>query len=260
MIVKYKIFTRYLLILVLLLGILFLIFKNTIINKQIEGMSNQFTAVIVEPREHKALEYVLENFAKNLDKNWSILIMHGKTNERYVKDILHKKLGKYKGRISLYNMQVENLSIEDYNDLLTSHKFYQRIPTETFLIFQTDSIICEECSDYINEFLEYDYVGAPNKEWVGNGGLSLRKKSKMIEVLNKNKRMPGENEDIFFTKKENNLYIPDLKTANRFSNEGNYSPNSFGVHKPWWYFNEDELYKKQTHCRTLTKLIELNKN
>ena len=73
-------------------------------------------------------------------------------------------------------MNVDNLTIRDYNRLFTNKSFYDYIPTETFLIFQTDTMIFKEHKNLINNFLEYDYVGAP---WlackqVGNGGLSLR--------------------------------------------------------------------------------------
>jgi hypothetical protein len=44
-----------------------------------------------------------------------------------------------------------------------------------------DTIICSNNKEKINDFLEYDYVGAHFK-WInnriGNGGLSLRKKVK----------------------------------------------------------------------------------
>lgn len=223
-----------------------------------EGVTSMSTAVIVEPREHKALGYVIQNAIENLDDNWNIMIFHGIKNKQFVLDIINNQLYKFKHRITLQNLYIENLTIEEYNKLMTSIDFYEKIPTETMLIFQTDSIICEECKDYIGDFLQYDYVGAPNKEWVGNGGFSLRKKSKMVDVLKKHNREPGENEDVFFTKKEHKLYMPDLETANRFSNEGNYAPNSFGVHKPWWYFSNSELYKKQKHCKALTRLIDLN--
>jgi|UniRef100_A0A6C0IPE7 hypothetical protein len=257
MITKYN---KYIILSVIVLVICVLILLQFAKNKHIysEAMSDRYTAVIVEPREHAALEYVLQNALDNLEENWDVHIFHGIKNKQFVVDIIDNKLSAFKDRIVLQNMYVENLSIEEYNRLMTSIDFYEKIPTETMLVFQTDSIICEECKEYVNEFLQYDYVGAPNKEWVGNGGFSLRKKSKMIDVLKTDKRAEGENEDVFFTKKEHKLFMPDIETANRFSNEGNYSPNSFGVHKPWWYFTKPDLHKKQKHCKALKRLIELN--
>jgi hypothetical protein len=76
-----------------------------------------------------------------------------------------------------------------YNNLLKNINLYEIIPTENFLIFQTDTLINPKYKDLIYEFINYDYVGAPwiiNNQ-VGNGGLSLRKKSKMIDII-KNKK------------------------------------------------------------------------
>lgn len=247
----------YILITILVLIILFALFY---FRKQVkEGMQTKYTAIIVEPREHKALQFVLENFYENLDDNWEFVILHGNKNKNYLESLFNKELKDNKSRTMLHNLNIDNLSIEEYNELLTSPSFYSYIKTETFLIFQTDSMICGDYKNNINEFLNYDYVGAPNKEWVGNGGLSLRKKSKMLDVINKFKRKDTQHEDQYFTEKEHQLYIPNITTANRFSNEGIYSDESFGVHKPWWYLNEDELNKKEKKCKGLKKLIELNK-
>lgn len=244
----------------LILGIfLFYYFKN-----KKEGMNERRTAIIIEPREHKALPFVLKNFCKNLDDNWDIIIVHGTNNEIFVKNIITNDIKNNNHNMEFVNLGVENLTIEEYNILLTTPAFYDNIKTETFLIFQTDSIICEDYKDNINEFLNYDYVGAPNDlgphpEWVGNGGLSLRKKSKILDILKKSKREPNQNEDVFFTEKKHNLNIPNITTANKFSNEKMYSDESFGVHKPWSHFNEEEINKKEKKCKGLKQLIELNK-
>jgi|TARA_Y100000389_G_C17464316_1_gene524222 hypothetical protein len=241
-------------LIIMLCIFLFYYFKN-----KKEGMNERRTAIIIEPREHKALPFVLKNFCKNLDDNWDIIIVHGTNNEIFVKNIITNDIKNNNHNIEFVNLGVENLTIEEYNILLTTPSFYDNIKTETFLIFQTDSMICEDYKDNINEFLEYDYVGAPNKEWVGNGGLSLRKKSKMLDIIKNFKRKDGQYEDQYFTEKEHNLKIPDITTANKFSNEGIYSDESFGVHKPWWYLNEEEINKKEKKCKGLKQLIELNK-
>lgn len=245
----------FLVVLILVLMVLY-IWKR---NKTQEGMNGEYTAVIVEPRKHKALKFVLDNFYKNLDDRWSFLIIHGSENKDFVMDMLDNEFNNEKNRTKTHNLKVTNLTIEEYNKMLTSKSFYDVIPTETFLIFQTDSIICKSFNNYIYKFLEFDYVGAPNNNWVGNGGLSLRKKSKILEVLDKYTRAENENEDVFFTKKEYGLNIPDIEMANQFSNEGLFREDSFGVHKPWWYLSKDELREKNMKCPGLKRLIKLNK-
>jgi hypothetical protein len=57
---------------------------------------SKYTAIIIEPREHKALSFVLNNFLSNLSNDWSFIIFHGNKNSEYVKNIvnnLEEKLG-----------------------------------------------------------------------------------------------------------------------------------------------------------------------
>jgi len=52
--------------------------------------TSKYTAIIVEPREHKALAFVLKNFLENLNEDWNIIILHGMENKKYVKKIMEK--------------------------------------------------------------------------------------------------------------------------------------------------------------------------
>jgi hypothetical protein len=72
----------------------------------------------------------------------------------------------------MLNLNVDNLTIPDYNNLfINNYDFYDYIPTEIFLVFQTDTMINTQYKHLINDFLEYDYVGAP---WNGGGGRSRK--------------------------------------------------------------------------------------
>ena len=54
-------------------------------NKTQENFQNDiYTAVIIEPRKHKALYFVLKNYLENLDSSWNILILHGNLNKEYI--------------------------------------------------------------------------------------------------------------------------------------------------------------------------------
>ena len=111
-----------------------------------------YTAIIVEPREHPALEFVLNNFVSNLSDEWNIIVFHGNKNIDFLKKIIENNLHT---RISLINLQVDNLTINDYNNLfMKSTILYDNIPTETFLVFQTDTIIFEKHKHLINDFLK----------------------------------------------------------------------------------------------------------
>jgi hypothetical protein len=247
--------------LVILLFVIFLLCLLGLVsfNKiQKEGFDEKYTAIIVEPRKHKALSFVLKNALTNLPDNWNIVIMYGNQNKEFVMDIIDSDLSEYKERITAKNLNVDNLTIADYNDLLTTKDFYDNIPSEIFLIFQTDSVICGENNELLDDFLKYDYVGAPWKDAVGNGGFSLRRKSKTLEIISKCKR-GNENEDVYFANPCVNNFKPSMEKAKLFSVEAYYSDESFGVHKPWAYLNDDELEDKIKKCAPLKELWELNK-
>jgi len=219
------------------------------------------TAVIVEPREHKALPFVLKNVLENLPSNSKIMIFHGNKNLNYIKKNIKEQLKKYENRIILNNLNVDNLDILRYNKLLTSADFYKKIPTEMFLIFQTDSMICSENKNNLKEFMKYDYVGAPwryRHDRVGNGGFSLRRKSKILEYLIKCPYGGSGGEDGYFADgcSKMKLNVPNLEDAKKFASETYESKNPYGIHKAWNYIDNGKMEKM---CRNSTKLRDLNK-
>jgi hypothetical protein len=126
-----------------------------------------------------------------------------------------------------------------------SPDFWRRIKGEKVLIFQSDAILLREG---IDEFLEYDYIGAPwlkpkENSYVGNGGLSLRTRDVILEISMTNKIKEVIWEDIYFVKCLKGRGVADIETAKRFSMEDVYSPNPLGVHYPIKYI-EPELLKK----------------
>lgn len=223
-------------------------------------MGFKYTAVIIEPREHKALAFVLENFLKGLSDEWGFMIFHGRKNKDYIHTILSEKLQKYHSRIyKLIELDTDNLTISQYSKICKSPAFYKCIPTETFIIFQTDSIILNP--ELIYKFLEYDYVGSPWQNGkVGNGGLSLRRKSKMIEICEKVDENFTENEDNYFCYQNVvSLNRPSFQEAQRFSVETVFHEKSFGVHAPWKYLNKYELEFLVNKYPEIETLISLNK-
>jgi len=187
-----------------------------------------YTAVIIEPREHKALPFVINNFLNGLNEDWSILILCSIQNEAFVNRLLTPRV--YRKIIFK-----RNITKVEYSKICTSETFHHLIPTETFLLFQTDSLILNPAK--LSPFLKYDYVGAPwpnrTENSVGNGGLSLRKKSKMLEIIRK---VPyrGEPEDVYFcNQKIVTLERPSLEEAKEFSVEYFFHPAPFGTHQPW---------------------------
>jgi hypothetical protein len=218
----------------------------------------KYTAIIIEPRKHKALSYVLKNFLENLDNSWSIIVFHGNLNKEYIQNIINN-LPEYKDRISLISLDTDNFDKSGYVKLLGTKEFYTKIPTETFLIFQVDTMINPRNKENINKFLEYDYVGAP-WAWggVGNGGLSLRKKSKMLEILDK---IPDDGtENGYYSghklKNTNGVIMnkPSDAEAQLFASETIWNPQSFGIHQAWTHTDVNKI--KETFPE-IQQLIDL---
>ena len=73
-------------------------------------------AYITEPRKHKALKFVLENFLSILPKEWKFQINHGTENLDYIKRIIDSSSiisdVHSKNRLGLYNLNVKNLDHE----------------------------------------------------------------------------------------------------------------------------------------------------
>ncbi len=219
----------------------------------------KYTAIIIEPRKHHALSFVLNNFLDNLSDEWGFIIFHGTQNVDYVNTIIHQLDPTYQLRIKTINLNISNLNSSSYSKLLVSPSFYDDIPTETFLVFQTDSIIIPQNKHLIHSFLEYDYVGAP---WiygvVGNGGLSLRKKSKMLEII-KYKKYLNNNEDEYFSlniPSSIQYHRPSIELAKTFSVETIFHESPFGIHNCWRYLNHDEINHLENKSE-LRRLIHL---
>jgi hypothetical protein len=232
------------------------------IKRSLERIIENYTAIIIEPRKHRALEFVLRNVLDNLNEKWSVQIFHGTENEEWLKGILEKSFEKDMGRITLKNLGVSNLgTAREYSEILTSRSFTEAIPTETFLVFQTDSMINPAHKNLLEKFLEYDYVGAPWKTsivGVGNGGFSLRKRSVMLKIIDTFGPLKGDHEDSFFSIGCARLraYVPTKDEAKEFSIETVYSPASFGIHRAWAY-HPDKIKELCDGCEGLETLIQL---
>ena len=176
----------------------------------------KYTAVITEPRIHRAWKLVLNNFLTNLDERWDFLIVCGLLNKEFLIELIETNFKEHKHRITIHQLNIENFKKDEYTKFMFEPYLYELIPTETFLTFQLDTLISAKYKDYIYDFIQYDYVGAPWRPGVlvydyekmdvlvGNGGLSLRKKTAMLNIIKNdvtNTRYENNiNEDIFFSK------------------------------------------------------------
>lgn len=204
--------------------------------------------VIVEPRKHKNLEYVIKNFDSLMDPDWDLYVFHGQSAAEFAAAAVQSI---QKRDVILLPLQTDNLNADQYNELFKRPEFWNQVNAETILVFQTDVVLCSKSLQSIDRFTKYDYIGCSvddkkigfgawwtkaheNDYFYGIGGMSLRKKSFMLQCIRDNvgidKAFP---EDVFFSncvarspnKPESATVINDFCTQNKYVN------NSLGAHR-----------------------------
>lgn len=237
------------------------LFYEKVKNKDIipeNEIKSDKTAVIVEPRKHPLLKYVIYNFMSLLAPyGWCLHIFCGSDNINFTLNIVREfENSKNNKNIEVTGIDKVDLSFDLYNILLTNSEFYKKILNNPkyILIFQTDTILFNgDLSYFIDK--NYDFVGAPWKHspYRGcNGGLSLRNREKMIEICEKRKiyvydtgieQYCSENEDGFFSYTNEDLLNekPTLEDKTKFSMEGMLFENSKGLHASYKHQSEENL-------------------
>ncbi len=210
-------------------------------------------SVLIEFRKLPHVEFIIRNNILKLGPDWCHTIICGNINY----DMINNICSNISPNINIVKLNIDNMTSNEYNKFLTTIEFWQGLYGEKILIYQEDSLIFR---NNINNFINFDYIGAPFPKYqndtanlVGNGGLSLRTRNKMIEVLNtisidnttynsstieymqiNNLTIPPE--DIYFSKNMQDYNIgivADYEAASNFSSESVFNPNSFGGHKFW---------------------------
>ena len=215
--------------------------------------SSNLGAVIVEPRKHPALKFVIQNMRKYF--SWPILLIHGTLNEDWAKQ---QVIGI--PNLTIKNCKSPNLSPVAYSNYLTTVAFWGELPFEKILIFQTDTLLLRTG---IQSYLSYDYIGAPwswNRR-VGNGGMSLRSKNAMITAIKENQRSKRHPEDLFFSnyfyRNPKRFKLAPFEIARSFSIESVFHPNPLAIHKCWKHMrgkNWDLLVRKYPDISHLRQL------
>ncbi|KAJ0159518.1 hypothetical protein CTA2_9545 [Colletotrichum tanaceti] len=114
----------------------------------------------------------------------------------------------------------------------------QFVSADRMLIFQADSILCSKAPAKVEDFLEWDLLGAPIAAQFGvgyNGGLSLRNPKLMLDIVNDPSATfgPGDFEDQWFYKRaqERGAHLPTQRQAMRFAVETMYYKSPLGFHQ-----------------------------
>jgi len=144
----------------------------------------------------------------------------------------------------LRNPPIRNL--RDYNTYMTSDKIWAELyDYDRVLVIQHDSRILR---DGIDEFMIWDYVGAPWKFQYhgGNGGFSLRNPKKMYEITAHYSYHPSQGyEDVWFCNimQRGNYKLAPRSICEKFSCETIFKLGTFGCHAIESYLTPDEVNK-----------------
>ena len=108
----------------------------------------------------------------------------------------------------------------------------QLAPAQHVLVFQADAMICGNSHRTVDDFLEWDFIGAAlhSSEKLFNGGLSLRNRTMILDILRDGGNWEEEvesgawtmgGEDIWFSRRmdQRGGHLPDVNKAIQFSCE-----------------------------------------
>ncbi|KAL8751712.1 MAG: hypothetical protein Q9184_005980 [Pyrenodesmia sp. 2 TL-2023] len=164
-------------------------------------------AFLMENRPLVVLAPLMIHFMGVIPVDWRFRFMGSPESVRSVKSSRAIRNQVEAGNLDLKFMP-SNMTTggqEQISRFLTTLWLYEKVlqPAEWLLVFQTDSILCANSDGNLDDWLDYDWVGAPwhpSSRYGGNGGLSLRRVSSIIQVLREQIRIPDSDpEDVWLT-------------------------------------------------------------
>eukprot|EP01117_Protostelium_nocturnum_P017833 TRINITY_DN7331_c0_g1_i1.p1 TRINITY_DN7331_c0_g1~~TRINITY_DN7331_c0_g1_i1.p1 ORF type:complete len:495 (+),score=144.33 TRINITY_DN7331_c0_g1_i1:796-2280(+) len=219
-------------------------------------------ATIIEERPQSHLVPLIAHFLQIVPPDWPFVVFHSSRNEEMLKESIVIQREMASGRLTL-RLIPENTPLrngEEVSVFLTKPWFWEQFEADWILFFQTDSMVCSRSSQSLDEWVGYDYVGAP-WPWMkhvrgGNGGLSMRGRKAILRAIKEHPRTPGDRpEDVWFAEKLPlvNGNIPDNEVSRKFSVENPYvkgPQRPVGMHRggvmhPQWTTNEDFAWMEE---------------
>jgi len=209
--------------------------------------------ILIETRL-ELIKLACDNHLPNLPDNDLVIY----TYPEHFKEI-QIQLKDYSNRLILEEITDRPFHVHNVNLIFTSKVFWERyLDYDRVLIFQSDSEILKPG---LEEFLEYDYIGAPWKDYdsdyfpyVGNGGLSIRNPKVMLEVLAIDRWGRNMGEDLFICRSMVNNDIGRLapyELAKKFSVESIFELGTFGAHAIDKWFSKEKCEQIRTQYDNL---------
>ncbi|KFY31484.1 hypothetical protein V493_01070 [Pseudogymnoascus sp. VKM F-4281 (FW-2241)] len=229
--------------------------------------SSKKVAALMETRASPNLVPIILHFSSVLGPTWPIKIF---TTEATMKNLsssaaFERKLA---DKTISFVLLPEAETFKEHSSVsafLSKPWFWEQlVPAERVLMFQPDSIICANSHRTVDDFLEYDFIGAPVLKGLGagyNGGLSIRNVPLILDIVKKEswaedrkekngKYKDGPNVDYedqwFFAKmNERNARFPTEEVASQFAVETIYAEEPLGYHQAnvWQAGSMDDILK-----------------
>ena len=200
--------------------------------------------IIVEPRAHADLRRVLENFDRLGPPRYDMIVFHGASHRKHAKDAS----AAVKRRLALRALHTDNLTPNEYNALLKQRSFWEHLPAENILVFQTDAALCGSSPHDLRDFEHRSYIGCSyddrgvgrNSHWAehafyGVGGLSFRKRSAMLACIDRrpDSASSDDPEDVFFSDcVDGTEGAPQsARELSKFCTQSSFRSPSWGAHQ-----------------------------
>ncbi|KAJ6264990.1 hypothetical protein Dda_1145 [Drechslerella dactyloides] len=216
-------------------------------------------ALLVETRPLGHLAPLLLHMITVVPPEWRFLFLGSKESVEHLNASLPVQLHERSGKLDL-KLLPDNVTVstlEQTFQTFTNLWFYEEVVggargVEHLLVFQADSILCANSDHSLNDWLEYDWVGAPwnlKDSFGGNGGLSLRKISRIRQVLSFQQRLPdSESDDAWLISRLGllpgaNMATPDQEAEFSVENIWHQSPMGYHVGRRL----SDDVWGNETH-------------
>ncbi|KAI9851951.1 MAG: hypothetical protein M1838_002240 [Thelocarpon superellum] len=227
-------------------------------------MPGSKAALIIETAVLPNLVSLILHFASVLGPDWTIHTYHGPDNVGlFDAPAIQRLIAQGQMHLSSLPADAVLTSAAGVSHFLTRAWIWEQLaPASHVLVFQSDSVLCANSHQRVEDFLEYDFVGAPIASEYGqgyNGGLSLRRRERMLDVVRTYNWSEHDTfEDQWFFDKLHRLEqqgddlessrLPSLDVASKFSTETVWHATPLGLHQPWRWWQGESLETLKAWC------------
>lgn len=214
-------------------------------------------AVIIDTQYTPRLLPLILHYQAVLGRSWPIIFytsqetydLHLAPTAANVSAVFQRAVAEGGVEVRLIHEKFDLTQREGVNVFLSDRWMWEELaPAEKVLVFQADSMMCANAHRTVDDFLQWDFIGAifHKSRKVYNGGLSLRNRQMMLDILDEGRNWEEETksgkwdkggEDVWFSHLmgERGANLPPAEEALDFSLEFNWQINEqkapLGYHK-----------------------------